>query len=119
MELLIVLSIIGILASIAIPSYRDYVIRGEQSEVKGVLLDLIQAQESFYVQNQRYASSTNDLGYGTNYKAARDAFSITIGNCVNETNTNNCALITATDSLSNSGGNITINTRGERTGKWD
>ena len=54
-ELLIVVIIIGILASIAIPSYRQYVLRSHRVDAKTVLLNIAAAQEKFYLQNNRYA----------------------------------------------------------------
>jgi type IV pilus assembly protein PilE len=54
-ELMVVVVIVAILASIAIPSYRQYVIRTHRTEAKTALLSLAAAQEKFYVQNNRYA----------------------------------------------------------------
>lgn len=54
-ELMVVVVIVAILASIAIPSYREYVIRTHRTEAKSALLSLAASQEKFYVQNNRYA----------------------------------------------------------------
>ncbi len=54
-ELVVVIVIIGILAAIAIPSYRQYVIRSQRSDAKEAILRLATAQEKFYLQNNRYA----------------------------------------------------------------
>jgi type IV pilus assembly protein PilE len=53
-ELMIVVVVIAILASIAIPSYRRYLIRAQRSEAKIALLQLQTAQEKFYLQNNAY-----------------------------------------------------------------
>ena len=54
-ELMIVVVIIGILAAVAIPSYRRYVIRSQRADATEGLLKLATAQEKFYLQNNRYA----------------------------------------------------------------
>lgn len=58
MELLTVVVILGILAAIAIPSYRNYLIRAQRTDATSALLRIAAAQEKFYLQNNTYA--TND-----------------------------------------------------------
>lgn len=57
-ELLIVVAIIGILAAIAVPSYRDYITRGKITEATGNLADLRVKMEQYYMDNRRYSSTT-------------------------------------------------------------
>lgn len=57
-ELVVVMIIIGILAAVAIPSYRQYVIRSQRVDATEALLRLATAQEKFYLQNNRYALET-------------------------------------------------------------
>lgn len=54
-ELVVVMIIVGILAAVAIPSYRDYVLRSQRSDAKDALLALATAQEKHYLQCNAYA----------------------------------------------------------------
>ncbi len=58
MELLVVIAILGVLAGIAVPTYRKYLLRTQRSEAKIALLQLQTAQEKFYMQNNAF---TNDI----------------------------------------------------------
>lgn len=58
-ELVVVIVIVGILASIAVPTYQQYVLRTHRVEAKTALMNLAAAQEKFYLQNNTYAG--NDL----------------------------------------------------------
>jgi type IV pilus assembly protein PilE len=64
LELMTVVVIVGILASIAVPSYRNYVLRAQRSDATSALLRVAAAQEKFYLQNNTYATTAqlNALG---------------------------------------------------------
>jgi type IV pilus assembly protein PilE len=55
-EVMIVVAIIGVLASIAIPSYQQYVMRGNRAEAKNALLALAQRLEQNYTLSGSYAT---------------------------------------------------------------
>ena len=56
-ELMVVVVIVAILASIALPSYQDYVLRGKFSEATGHLANLRVKMEQYYMDNRRYSST--------------------------------------------------------------
>ncbi|MBF6630431.1 MAG: type IV pilin protein [Comamonas sp.] len=56
LELMITIAIIGILASIAYPSYQEYVRKSKRAEGRVALMELIQQQERYMTQNNKYAS---------------------------------------------------------------
>lgn len=53
-ELMIVVAIVGILAAIAYPSYIDSVRKGRRAEGRAAIANLLQQQERFFTQNNRY-----------------------------------------------------------------
>ena len=60
MELLVVIAILGIVAAVAIPSYRKYLVRTNRAEAKIALLQLQTAQEKFYMQNNAFTDNIAD-----------------------------------------------------------
>ena len=54
-ELLTVVVIVAILSSIAVPTYRSYVLRAQRTEATATLLRAQAAQEKFFAQNNIYA----------------------------------------------------------------
>ncbi len=56
-ELVVVMIIIGILAAVAISSYRAYVIRSRRSDAKDALLALANQQENHYLQCNTFATA--------------------------------------------------------------
>lgn len=59
---MIVVAILGILAAIAIPSYTNYVIKGNRSAAQSFLMIVAQKQEQYLVDARQYA--TFDAGTG-------------------------------------------------------
>lgn len=58
-ELMTVIVIIAILASIAVPSYRNYLLRAQRTEATTALLRVQAAQEKFYLQNNAYTDDVD------------------------------------------------------------
>jgi type IV pilus assembly protein PilE len=58
-ELLIVVVVISVLASLAYPSYTDYVRRGQLQEAFANLSDYRVRMEQFYQDNRTYANGAN------------------------------------------------------------
>ena len=59
-ELMITVAILGILSSIAVPSYMTYVTKSKRTEAKTEVLRIAQLQESHYIQNLSYAPALNN-----------------------------------------------------------
>jgi len=61
-ELMIVVAVIGILATIAFPSYQDYVRKTRRIDVQSVMLDMQLLEEKYRVNHIGYGSLT-ELNY--------------------------------------------------------
>lgn len=59
-ELMTVVVILAIVATIAVPTYRKYLIRAQRSEGKIALLQLQTAEEKHYLQNNAYTDKVTD-----------------------------------------------------------
>lgn len=60
-ELMVVVVIVAILASIGYPSYREHVIKTRRAEAKAALADAAAREEQFYLDNKTY---TPTIGVG-------------------------------------------------------
>lgn len=89
-EILITVVIVGILAGLAYPSYRDYTLRAKRTEAITKLLEIAANQERFYLSANRYGT-LQELGYPESLQTPSGSYSVTI-----PTNTAAEYLITAT-----------------------
>ncbi len=56
-EVMIVVAIVAILASVALPSYFDYVRRGQLPEAQGAMSDFRVKMEQYYQDNRNYGTA--------------------------------------------------------------
>jgi type IV pilus assembly protein PilE len=61
-ELMIALVIIAVLAAIAIPSYRQYVIRSHRRAAQASLMDIANREQQYFAANRAYADDA-EIGY--------------------------------------------------------
>ncbi len=61
LELLVVTSIVGILAAIAIPQYTLLRARGFDSKVQQTVRNVATGEEAYYASRKRYAADASDL----------------------------------------------------------
>jgi len=78
-ELLIVVAVIGLLAAIAVPMYRDFVVRSNRSDAIISLTELANLQEKHFSNELAYTSTLADLNYSTTSPEGLYQLSITTG----------------------------------------
>ena len=118
-ELMIVLVIIGIMASFAVPSYKNYIMRSIRSEGMTAMLDLMRAQEDFFANNYRYTTTLSQLNYSIAVVTSSGGYSITARKCkdsdgADEDITDCVELIGDATGGQAEDGDLILNSRGER-----
>lgn len=61
-ELMIVVAIVAILASIALPSYQEHVRKGHRAAAQSEMMDIANRQQQYFLANRQYATQA-ELGY--------------------------------------------------------
>ena len=61
-ELIIVITIIGILVAIAVPSYQNHLRKGRRAEAQGFVTQIAQRQQQYLLDARTYAFTVADLG---------------------------------------------------------
>ena len=78
-ELMIVVIIVGILAAISYPSYREFAARATRTEAKSALLKAAVNQERYYLQNNKFSVDLNELGFSSNpYTSDTGTYVVTV-----------------------------------------
>ena len=80
LELLAVIVIVGILSSVAYPSYLDNVRTAKRSEAIAELQGILAAQERYFLANKEYATALSSLGFDNDTHSI-DEYDITAGDC--------------------------------------
>ncbi|MEP6790574.1 MAG: type IV pilin protein [Ramlibacter sp.] len=118
-ELMIVVAIVGILAAVALPSYRNHVVKSGRLQAQTELLQLASLQEKIYLNSNQYTTSVtgayngkNDGGLGRTSGQTNDGtYTITLGT------TTQTFVLTATPVVGSrqaGNGNISISDTGQK-----
>ncbi len=64
-ELMIVVAIIGILAAIALPNYKNYIIKSKRSAAQSFMLEVANREKQYFLDARAYTDSLSTLGVTT------------------------------------------------------
>lgn len=83
-ELMIVVAIIGILAAIAYPSYRAYVLESQRADAHEALSRIELEQEKFRTNNANYTNDLTELGFDADPGISNEGYwRLTVANADN------------------------------------
>ena len=92
-ELMVVVAILGLLSTMAIPTYQDYVIRGQILEAMNLSTGVQRAVAEYYTRHQRFPADNTSAGvprpehlignFVTGVRVEDGALHLTLGNRIN------------------------------------
>lgn len=117
-ELLMTLAIVGILASIAYPSYQSYVVRANRSGAQAFMLDVASREKEYLLDARQFQSNLTTLGATVPSEVSR-FYTVTVA----VTATPAAFTVTATPvagTMQASDGTLTLNSEGQKSpaDKW-
>jgi type IV pilus assembly protein PilE len=83
LEILVVLLVVAVIAALALPAYRQHLVRVNRAEAITVLYEIAAAEERFYLRHGYYASSVSaapplGLGLASPADARHYAFTVAV-----------------------------------------
>lgn len=78
-ELMIVVAIVGILAMIAVPSYRQYVVKSNRAAAESFIMSVTNRQEQYMLDARQYAPDLNTISMAAPADVAKN-YTVTITN---------------------------------------
>jgi type IV pilus assembly protein PilE len=102
MEIMVATAIVALLATFAYPSYTSAMRKAKRAEARSALMQLIQEEERYYSQNNRYAVFSSDSSTATTRKfkwhsgdsPAKSAYEIVASTCAGDV-IENCVQLVA------------------------
>jgi type IV pilus assembly protein PilE len=123
-ELMITVAIIAILASVAYPSYQQYVIRSNRSEMEQFMLDVANREEEFLLNNRSYTNLAGlNLSVPTRLQSLYTVTAVAATTCAGTTINAPGYCITSTPvatSIQKNDGTLTLDSQGNKkpVDKW-
>jgi type IV pilus assembly protein PilE len=116
LEMVIVVAIVGLLMSLAIPAYQEFMRKSRRAEAKEVIYEAAQRLQQYYTQNDAYTTNATTLQMSTSSTNGYYTMTIAAGNTGSITTS---YLITAapagTQTADTDCGSFMLNSLGQRT----
>jgi len=115
-ELMITVAIIAILAMVALPAYRDYVMRANRTAAASYLLEVASLQERNFLDARAYAADMTALGVSPPNEVAANYTVTTVGDNTTAppSYTVTATPISTAPQSNDSCGILTLNSKGEK-----
>lgn len=120
-ELMIVIAILGILTSIAVPMYRGYITSAKRAEAKSNLETIRLLEEQYYADNRFYVegADTDDLKANLpGFEPGNTADLYYTYSVAYDAGDDQTFIATATPTADAPAGNLTIDEENVKTGPW-
>lgn len=118
-ELMVVVAIIGILASVAYPSYTEYVARGRRSDAQKALLEASQYMQRWYSANNTFqtnaatpAAPTLPAGLNRSPSSGTQAYTVSVSAATGTTYTVSATRTTGGPMANDNCGNLMLTSTG-------
>lgn len=129
-ELMMVVAIIGVLAAIAVPTYRSHVATVNRSAAQQLMLQMAQKQQQYFLDARAFSTAPNSTGLNVN-APNEQGWVCSATQCANanyvvtiDVATGPPPTFTATGTPTSGGSNkteaaLTLNQVGVKTGQWN
>lgn len=115
-ELMIVVAVLGVLAAIAIPSYQNYRVKVNRTDMRTEMLQVAQNLQRYQVANKTFADAKANLGFVSDKKfpaTGTALYDVTLDVAAD----NRSWTLTATpiaSAMQKGDGNLVLNSKGEK-----
>jgi type IV pilus assembly protein PilE len=115
-ELMITITIIGIIMGIAVPSYQENVMKSARGEGMSESLDIMRSQENYFANNFTYTTDLTALNHSDPHVTASNRYEISASACSGGLALTQCVLLTA-EAIGGQvdDGDLTLDSQGNRT----
>lgn len=119
-ELLIVLVILSILASLVLPGYRSITLKTQRAEGQALMQEVQAQLERYYFHHQRYPENLSHLRhYAEDTVESQNAyFKVNLSEVSSSCPATSCYLLVATHSSGDQKETLSISSTGDKQGPW-
>ena len=81
-ELMIVVIVVAVLLTVALPAYQDSVLRSNRTAAKGTLMNVLSREEQYFINNKVYTVNLSSIGFPASYYIDNQGDEVAAGDSV-------------------------------------